>query len=420
MLSTITLTSAFTIGIAWGLYVESFLLLALIFFVIIFFIICMRNKFLFVEQHISSIIVLIIVLFCGFLYVTIKQKDFDSKYLNGGVDFRITIISQCDETKYKHKYKCVNEDGDKFIILFDKKENTIFNIGDSVHIIGNFEMADVSRNEGGFDYKNYLNSINIYGNISVTKFEKIKLRNTNAIYSLQNYILNQFKKLYKREDAAILTAMLIGDDIGISDETINIFEGAGILHLLAVSGSNVALIITMTKKILSKIVGNKYSCFFEIGCTILFIFVAGSSPSVMRAGIMAILDIISSMLVKKSNSMNNIFLSELIILLINPVTICNVGFILSFVGTIGIILLNKRIECTFERVIKNKIILESLSITLAAQIFLFPVMVFYFNEISLVSIFTNLIVVPVASVLTISSIIILLISTICYPIASCI
>lgn len=157
---------------------------------------------------------------------------------------------------------------------------------------------------------------------------------------------------------------------------------------------------------------------------IMFVLIAGASPSVVRAGIMAIILVFSKLLSKNPNTLSTISFTALIMLIINPFILCDIGFILSFGGTIGIVLLSKRINFKISEryVLFNnnnifKIILETFSVTLSAQLILFPIMCYYFNTVSLISILTNLLVCPFVEFITILGLILYILSLIFFPLA---
>lgn len=128
---------------------------------------------------------------------------------------------------------------------------------------------------------------------------------------------------------------------------------------------------------------------------------AGASPSVIRAGIMAITNIVLNLLLKKNNPIYTLSFSVFLITLFNPISIENVGLILSVFGTMGIVLLSNDLNLFLGQYVKNKILLETISVTLSAQIFLMPIMAYYFNTISFISFFSNLIIVPIAEGLSV-------------------
>jgi competence protein ComEC len=116
---------------------------------------------------------------------------------------------------------------------------------------------------------------------------------------------------------------------------------------------------------------------------------------------MAIVLVISEIISRKYNIISSLAFSALILLLINPLVICDVGFILSFGGTIGIALLNSNIQISIKKYIKIKLLSETLSVTISALIILTPITILYFNTLSIVAIITNIIAVPIAGVITI-------------------
>ena len=111
-------------------------------------------------------------------------------------------------------------------------------------------------------------------------------------------------------------------------------------------------------------------------------------------------------------------MSAIILLAINPLTIYDVGFILSFVGTIGIVLLSNKIINFIEKFIRNKFISEAIGVTISAQIMLLPIMAYFFNTISILSLITNFLVVPISGFLTILGFILIIIGIFSLKLAS--
>lgn len=379
MITIIGVTLAFALGIIWGLYVDYYLLVTLIFLFILMLMLLMNSKFVKLSNYIRYFIILFLIFLIGFFYTSYKLEKFKTTYSESNkYNMKIIITSNNMETQYYNKYYAKNENNHKFIVYFKKSENSLFKIGDTIDIVGEYSLPNLSRNQGTFNYRYYLNSIDIFGTIKVNKYKLISNDTENIIYILQNVISEKFKKLFSQNEAGILKGMLIGDTAGITDEVTESFKNSGITHLLAVSGSNVALVIIIVKTIFSSLFGKRHLNIFAIIFIIFFVFLAGGSPSVMRAGLMAILEMIGEMLIKKSNSFNNLFMSAFIILVINPLSLINVGFILSFAGTIGILIISKKLEKRLEKYIRNKTFLENFCVTLSAQIVLFPIMAYFF------------------------------------------
>lgn len=405
------ITLAFLIGIIWGICLElKFLSMSLIFLSVF--------ALFFLNKYYKTILVLLPLCLIAAIYTKIQLDTFDNKYVDEIIlELEVTILTHKEESEFYYKYTCKANNRDKFILFFRKNNRNIFRIGDKLKIKGEFALPDVARNRGGFNYRRFLNSNGIYGNIKVENSFVVLKPNKSFVYTIQNLIYDNFEKIFSKEHAGILSGMIIGETSNISDDTKDNFQKAGVTHLLAVSGSNVALVITFSGYIFSKIFGKRYSDYISIVFVVFFVMLAGASPSVVRAGIMAILGLLANILVSKSSSITNVFSSAFLILLMNPLSILNVGFILSFVGTIGIITLSSFITDFFKKYIKNKMILETVSITMAAQVALIPIMLYYFNSLSLISIFSNLLIIPITSLITILGIIIFIISIIFMPLA---
>lgn len=374
-----------------------------------------------IAQNISitKIIILSLLIFIGFLYTNFRIKSYDEKYVNSSISGDFTIISKEEETSYYDKYNCKNNKGDKFILKINKNLNIKLEVQNKIFLEGEFKLQSLSRNEGGYNYRRYLNSKNIYGIINVNRKTIVvkDVRKIDFITKIKYYIQDTFSRVLPKDYAGIINGMLNGDTKNVSENILEDFKNSGVTHLLAVSGSNIAYIIMFLSIISNKIFGKYFSYYVLIFSIIIFIFVSGASASVARAGIMAILNIIATIFSKKSNTINNICFSALILLIINPLTIYDVGFILSFVGTLGIVLLSTDIINFIRKYIKAKILSETIGVTLSAQIMLTPVMLFYFNTFSLVSLITNFLIVPISSFLTILGFIVVIISLVSIELA---
>lgn len=411
MLSIYGITLAFLMGIIWGIYLELKILS-------IFLIFCFLVTLILLNENLNKVLVLIIICLIGATYANYKVYVYNFKYKDEEeMNITVTIISNREETEYYYRYNCKSSNQDKFKLYFKKNDDNLFKIGDILNINGTFSLPEIARNKGGYNYKNYLNSDGFYGTIKISNFSIVSSKTKNPIYIVQNLMHNNFSKLFSENQAGIISGMLIGETSSISEETKLDFKNAGITHLLAVSGSNVMFIIIFANFIFSKLFGKKLSDYFTIGFIIIFVFIAGASPSVMRAGIMAIFTIVASLILRVNDAISNVFSSAFIILIFNPLAILNVGFILSFTGTIGIITLSKVSNNLLSKFIKNEFLCENFSINIAAQFLLIPVMLYFFNSLSLVSIISNIFIIPITGLITIVGIIIFFISILSISVA---
>lgn len=213
---------------------------------------------------------------------------------------------------------------------------------------------------------------------------------------------------------ALVIGMMIGETKDISDDINQSFRDTGISHLIAVSGSNVMYVLLCVQFIFKKICGKRNTYFISAFFIIIFMLISGATSSVIRATIMTILMIFAEIFYRKSDTISNIVISAFILLLINPLVVYDVGFILSFGGTLGIVLISKKLKIIFK---KFGILSETMAVTCSAQLILIPIMAYYFNTLSIISIITNLIVVPISGFITILGFLIFIISKIYFPLS---
>lgn len=419
MIHIVLICLAYIMGIIWGLYLD--LNLGIAFFVLIVCVYIFLKKYIIINLKIFAIIMAFFTF--GMIYASIRLEDFKSKYVEGDINTIIKII-KLDSKKEKYStYICKNEFQDNFLVYVSNEIQ--INIGDELYVRGLFEKPEGVRNRGGFDYSKYLYSKNIYGILRINKDSEINLikkSNVMIINKIQESIYNILGRVFPKNELGIVLGMLIGDISYVSEDIQNDFKDSGISHLLAVSGSNINYIILFSKFVFGKIFGKKISNYFVIVFIIIFVLVSGASSSVVRAGIMGIIIILADIFAKKSNVYSSIAISAFLILIYNPLIIFDIGFVLSFAGTFGIVFLYEKLQGFFitNFVVKNKILiymLETLAVTLSAQIILLPIMMYSFNSISTLSLITNIIIVPFAGILTILGFVIYVSGLIFFPLA---
>ena len=368
-------------------------------------------------------------------YIDVK---FENKYTGEYTDIKVraVIASEPEDKEYKYTYTIIVKevDGEESYnntkLLVDLKNPSkleqIPQFGDEVLIVGSIEKANEARNFKGFDYSKYLKSKNIHRIIEANSVEilgknKIDFFST-AINQIQNNVKENITKLLGQEESALCIGILIGNTMGISEETEDNFKKSNLTHLLAVSGSHITYIITAFSSTLGK--RNKKSTkIITIIFLLFFTAITGFTPSVLRASIMGILVLLASLLHRKSDTINNLGISSLLILIYNPYYVTDLGFLLSFAGTIGIVILNDKISNFLNGKLNkksNKIIkyiIESFSITLSANLIIIPVMAYSFSTISFTFWISNILAGPVMEAATILGFVVYFVSLTFFPLA---
>lgn len=281
------------------------------------------------------------------------------------------------------------------------RSNKKYKIGDRIEFSALVRIPEGARNFNGFDYQRYLSSMNIFmiceaqDNANVLSTGNIGIVKRISLY-LKNRIVEHVDNNLPQIEANILKASLIGDDYSIDKEIETMYKDAGMIHLLVVSGGHIALVILIFSYIIKKInIPRNKQNFLLVLIVIIYMFITGAEPSVLRAGIGAIIILIADTIGRQNDSITTISLVALLLLLNNPMLIYSIGFELSFLGVLGIILLNKPIE---KKLIKVPERLRSiLSVTISAQLFVTPILIYYFNNFSAAGLFSNILALPLMS-----------------------
>ena len=305
------------------------------------------------------------------------------------------------------------DDGYKYIGKYNKKKFYVFSqkkfrIGDVVNC--NFEIRAPSgqRNYGGFDYAFTLKTKGIDGNIKINKVFEVQHSKSfyyaycDKIVELRIEINNFFNKNLKKDLASIIIGILIGDKSGMDGRVIEDFQNANLSHLIAVSGAHFIYVVGFLEYICKFLKNKRKSQVFLIIGILFFMRLTQYTPSVVRAGIMTIMAILSSVFKRKSDIYTNLAISSLVLIIKNPYSIFDIGAILSFSGVLGIAYFQDKFKLIYQNYEGRFLwLLDSISITIAANIFIIPIMVYYYNTISFTFIIANLVVAPLLGVLII-------------------
>ena len=419
------ITIAWIFGVIWGLYFK----ISIAFFVIPLILTCM---YLTIKKKIKVrkyVVLFLISVLISNIQITLLEKSFDEKYQNVGENLEIvgTIISNPIDKQYKNQYilkvEEINENKEyknTNLQLNVKKEKETLNYGDKIIVKGNFEEANTARNEGGFDYKQYLKSKNIYGIVTVDKkdIETINKNNVGVIDLLANKVRNSMKRKIEQnlhnETNELLSGMLIGEKSNLQKEIQEDFRDSSLSHVLAISGMHVSYVMLGITFLISKIkFSKKMSKIVTILILLFFIILTGKTASVTRACFMSSYIILASLLHKKAHILGSISISFLIILIINPYFILDIGLQLSYGGTIGIVLIypilkkfkkKKEEKCNRLKKIIYKIkekILDTILITISANLVIFPIVLFHYNTMSFTFIISNLLISQIIGIIII-------------------
>ena len=320
-----------------------------------------------------------------------------------------------------HDHKWVNCSGN--VMLYFKKDSLAAQLQRGDQLVLNSKIARVlpPANPGEFDYRKYLFNQNIYHQGYVNKSHwKMLSSGGKGILAFadkaRDKLLNIFKENNLQGDEyAVISALLLGYQDKIDPETLRNFSGAGIVHILSVSGLHVGIIFMVLSYLLSFLnktsKGTKIRIIIVLVCIWFYALITGLAPPILRSALMFSVILIAELLMRKSNINQSILLSLFVLLLINPYYLFDTGFQLSYLAVIGIVQFQKAIVVLFSpkyRLIKMG--WELTAVSIAAQLTTLPLTLYYFHQFPSYFILANLIAIPYTNVLMFVGIAVILFS----------
>lgn len=352
----------------------------------------------------KKIIVILICLIISIGYVSILENKY-SKISDMPIKEMVTIISDIQEKEYKKVCTAKIVRNNKKILINIKMSQDIPSIkyGDSLYIEGEFKQPEEARNYKGYNYKQYLKTKKIIGTVELEKAKILKSSNGSFIHNIQKYIKDTINGTLTDEEGNLLLAILLGDKDKLSEDIQESFKTSNLSHMLAVSGAHVSYIILgLTYVLQNSIIGKKNGKIVCIFFLLVFMAITNFTPSVTRACIMAVLTLFSGIVYRKSDVYTNISVAALITLIFNPYSLLDLGFQLSYGGTIGIIIFIKRIQ---EKKSNSKVvnyIKQMALVSIYANIIIIPIMMYHFNTVSLTFIISNIMASPILGIIVIN------------------
>ncbi len=441
------------LGIIMGLYLKSIAFFVILFITFLIVIFVLYKNIYSIHKYIKVSIIFIICFSIFYLYTFLLEQNYqkiDTTYDNQEIQIRAIVVSGKTEKEYKDVYEIKveainnNIQNHTFNMILNIKRNKNSHLeleyGDEITFKSIYETPSSQRNEGGFDYKQYLKTQKITGTTTVKPNDIIVLNKNKTfitnriIYNIRSNSINKIKQFLPENSANLCTALLLGEKKELSEDINEAFRKSSLSHMLAISGAHVSYILLGITTFIKKLkIHKKLGKVILIIFLLFFICLVNFTPSVTRACIMAILQLSASILFRKSDIYQNLAISSFIILAFNPYALLDIGFQLSFGGTIGIIIFSKRLqnkkgklkETTKEEklnIIKlaQKIIgniKEMCIVTISANLLIVPIMMYHFNTISFTFIISNLLAAPILGVSIILSMIFLILLFIFKPLA---
>ena len=287
--------------------------------------------------------------------------------------------------------------------LASQSEN--LEVDDLIFAIGNLEIIEGPKNPHQFNYKNYMKLQGVYHQIVLKHNYYLKKRKTSSIKGTINRLRDRLNKSlenypFKKRELGIIKALLLGDRTQINPETFGVYKNAGAVHLLAVSGLHIGVVLLLLNMVLSPLKripkGKLMITIISILLLWFYALLCGLSPSVIRAVSMFSFVAYALYINRAVVSFNIVGLSMLFLLLLyDPFLLFQIGFQFSYAAVLSIFWIFPKINSLWKpSFVIFKKTWQLLALSIAAQLGVFPLSLFYFHEFPLLFFISNLLLVP--------------------------
>ncbi|MBC7249990.1 MAG: DNA internalization-related competence protein ComEC/Rec2 [Anaerolineae bacterium] len=281
-----------------------------------------------------------------------------------------------------------------------------YRYGDRLEIRGLLETPPEFTD---FSYKDYLARQGVYSLLRRPQVTLLERGRGNpfwaALYFLKRRAQDTIARLLPDPQAALLTGILLGVESGIPADLMTAFSTTGTTHIIAISGFNISIIAGLFTALSARLFGRRWAMPFAVGGIVLYTLFVGASAAVVRAAIMGALTVIALHYGRQADALISLFTAAFLMTAINPHTLWDVGFQLSFAATGGLILFTAPLERQATRLLTAlfheemaqrlvAMINEALIVTLAAQITTLPIILYNFRQLSLITLLTNFLILP--------------------------
>lgn len=281
-----------------------------------------------------------------------------------------------------------------------------YRYGDPVRVHGELHTPPEFE---GFSYRDYLARQRIYSLIRYAQVDVTGERRGNPVRRLlldfRDQAYSVINRLLSEPQASLLAGILLGIESGISPDLREAFNATGAAHVIAISGSNLAILAGVIQNVTRRFMKEHLSSLLTIAGVLVYALFVGGDPAVIRAAIMVTLGLVAARLGRQTWGFTSLAFAALLMTAINPYTLWDASFQLSFLATLGLILYVEPLQILLEKGLSALLAAETARrivgalsdafvVTVAAQITTTPVMAYLFRQFSLVSLPVNFLIIP--------------------------
>jgi len=279
--------------------------------------------------------------------------------------------------------------------------------GDRAAVSGALERPGEAVNFGGFDYRAYLRRHRIHWVLEAESAESLAPlgRGGGAVMAvhrgmdrLRGALTGRMAELFSDDQSGYMNGLVLGERTRLDPELYDEFAELGLTHILAISGLHVGVFLLGVGSLLRLLrLPRETTLELTAAAVPFYVLLTGASPSVVRAGLMAMIGLVAARMNRLKDGMNLLAAAALAMLVYDPYYLSDIAFQLSFAVTAGLIALVPPVRRALPQSGRGRALVDLLVVTVVAQAVSFPLTIFYFNRFHLLSLPANAVIVPFIS-----------------------
>ena len=312
-------------------------------------------------------------------------------------------------TKFLAKVITINSNKVKGIVLVNVDTTRQLAIDDVLYVKAVLQEIKKPLNPHQFDFKDYMYKQQVYHQVFLNDKNSLKLPTQKTLYGVAANIRGRInntliKHSVSKENLSIINALLLGQRQDISKDTYKSFTKSGAIHILAISGLHIGLLMLLLGILFKPLsyfkIGKKLIPILIIMLLWIYAFITGMSASVMRAVTMFSLVTVAMYSNRVTNTYNTLVISAFLLLIFNPFYVFDIGFQLSYSAVFGIVWIKPLFDTIWKpKYYLQKKIWDVFTVTLAAQFGILPLSLFYFHQFPGLFFISNMVIIPLLGIL---------------------
>ena len=415
-----------TIQFYTQIWIYGFPKLLFLFLILLFVLISIQKKV--VRTVVAFILFFIIGISSVYIQDTRNFKNAYRSFISKDAKVVLKISKILKSGFYHEKYIAevlqINKEKTRGRILLNIQKDSLkdqFKIDDLLLVPSFFTRVLPPLNPNQFNYKAYLAKQGIHHQLFLEKYQVLKRLKSKATFQgiaakFRDKVQHSLSKQgFEKDELAVLSALLLGQRQAVSKELLSHYAAAGAIHILAISGLHVGIILLILSFLfapLEKVKHGKYLKALSIVAMLwVFAFIAGLSASVVRAVTMFTFVAVGQAVRRKNSIAFSLISSMLLLLIIKPMFLFDVGFQLSYFAVFGIVWVQPRLVVIYRpRFIISKKIWQLITVSIAAQIGILPLSIYYFHQFPGLFIASNLVIIPFLGLILMGGIVVIVLS----------